>query len=176
MKVLHKDCKRMLRTRFVLLVENSMTRRHSITKHSRDDEYVASFRAALASLQTSQFGCNRKSVKTLWLLIGLHVLGLLDLSRNKEDRLILPQRSPSYQVFCSVFGRIVHMPWHKFFWLCTCFYASAKLSCEQIPCSLQWNLHNIRVAHSTRHSDFDQFSPHCCMIPNVWFLLALLNR
>ena len=34
MKVLHQDCRRMLRTRFVLLVESSMIRRYSITRHS----------------------------------------------------------------------------------------------------------------------------------------------
>ena len=105
MKVLHQDCMRMLRTRFVFLVESSMIRRYSITGHSWMTSTVfpaalARSRAVFVSLQTSQFECLGECVKTLWLPIGLLVPGLVDLAAKTRDRLILLQRSPSHhQVF-----------------------------------------------------------------------------
>ena len=89
MKVLHQDCMRMLRTRFVLLVESSMIRRYSITRHSWMTSTVfpaalARSRAVFVSLQTSQFECLGECVKTLWLPIGLLVPGLVDLAAKTE--------------------------------------------------------------------------------------------
>ena len=70
MKVLHQDCMRMLRTRFVLLVESSMIRRYSITRHSWMTSTVfpaalARSRAVFVSLQTSQFECLGECVKNI---------------------------------------------------------------------------------------------------------------
>ena len=106
MKVLHQDFMRMLRTRFVLLVENSMIRRYSITKHSWMTSTVFpgdSCKESCSLRELTDFTIRmfkRMCQKHCGCQVACLCLVSWILLRKQRDRLILLQRSPSHhQVF-----------------------------------------------------------------------------
>ena len=70
----------------------------------------------------------------------------------------------SLELICSVVGRTVHMPGHKFLGLCTSFNADPRLSCQQIAFSHQITMHHF----TTKRSDFDSVVHLVVSIPEVW--------
>ena len=70
------------------------------------------------------------------------------------------------------------MPQHKSLRFCICTCASPTLSCEQITCLFQSNLHDFRVARATERSDFDYFDHLVVQFPKLgpFFSRSFTNR